>query len=189
MRFKRLTLVVIAMLLLLSGPGLSLDFGWTISDSSTDPFSNTGSPVPGLVTLVLWYYCTNTVEGLASAEFDVCSDIGTIPLAFTPRSPWLNAGGPWDLLIAVGGCPTEPLPVGDFLMLDSTGGGLQLYPCPSAQNGLNVSVNCVELQIYPNDYVGYASNGSPAPTNCDYQPCFWIGVEASSWGSVKSLYR
>ena len=93
------------------------------------------------------------------------------------------------MLIAVGGCPTEPMPVGDFLMIDATGLGLQLYPCPSAQNDLNVSVNCVALQMYPNDYVGYASDGSPAPTNCGGIPCALVSVEASSWGSVKSLYR
>jgi hypothetical protein len=141
------------------------------------------------VNLYWWFYCTNTVEGLAAAEFDMCSDIGSVPLAFTPFDPWLNAGGVASLLIAVGGCPLGPQPVGTFLFLDAVGTGIQTYPCPSAANGLNVSVNCIELQVHDNDYIGYASDGSLAPTNCDYDPCGLVAVESASWGNVKSLYR
>lgn len=188
MRTKLLVLVLAVGLVLASSPARSLEFGWTVSSSLTDPLENTGPPLPGIVTLYLWYYCTNTTEGLAAAEFDMCSDIGSVPLAFVPYNPWLNAGTEARLLIAVGGCPLGPLPVGYFLFFDA-GAGIQTYPCPSVATGLNVSVNCVQLNIYDNDYIGFASNGSPAPTNCDYEPCWRIGVEPSSWGSVKSLYR
>lgn len=39
----------------------------------------------------------------------------------------------------------------------ATGGELCLLP--SAVNGLNVSVNCVELNVFPNDWLGFRSGG------------------------------
>ena len=161
------------------------DFGWTLSDSASDPLSNAGTAVAGLVNVYLWYYCTNTAEGLASAEFDVAGSAA--PLSFTPANGFLNAGGATNMLLAVGGCPGGPVMAGNFLVFDAVGVGFNLCPVASAANGLNVSVNCVALMTYPNDYIGYANDGSTPCTSID-DLCL-TAVETSSWGAVKCLYR
>ena len=188
MRTTCLVLVLAVVLVLVSSPAQGREFGWTLSSSLTDPFENTGLPTPGVVYIYLWYTCTNTTEGLGSAEFDICSDIGTLPLTFTPFTPWVFIRDPGYVLIFAPDCPLGPVPVGWFLFVDP-GSGIQAYMCPSAANGLNISVNCIELDVYPNDTIGYASDGSPAPTNCDYDLCGLIAVQSSNWGNVKSLYR
>jgi hypothetical protein len=164
------------------------EFGWTLSDSSTDPMSNQGTfTAPGLLTLYLHYYCTNNARGLASAEFDVVSSSPVnIIAAFTAiNPPWLNAGGATNLLLAVGGCPLGPSLAGSFLISASAPG--QYCLAPSAV-GNNVSVNCVDLTVYPNDWVGYSDDGTP-PCTSPETLCFIVAVEDASWGTVKSLYR
>ena len=164
-------------------------FGWTLSDSSTDPHSNSGTPLAGLVYVYAWYFCTNTAEGLASAEFDVGGSMA--PMSFTPANGFLNAGGATNLLLAVGGCPMGPVSAGNFLFFDMAGVGFNACLQPSAANGLNVSVNCVELGTYDNDFVGYANDGT---VPCEFyvtgdELCGTVAVENTSWGTVKSLYR
>jgi hypothetical protein len=162
------------------------EFGWSLSDSATDYLANTGTPVAGLVTIYLWYACTNNALGLASAEFDVAGT--TVPLSFTTANGFLNAGGATNLLLAVGGCPAGPVYAGTFLVFDAAGLGFNLCIVESA-TPLNCSVNCVDLQIFPNDYIGYTSDGTVPCTNVDDHLCETIAVESTSWGNVKSLYR
>ena len=161
--------------------------GWALSDSPTSAFSNSGTAVAGLVNIYLWFYCINVVDGLASAEFDV---VGTsVPLSFTPANGFLNAGGASNLLMAVGGCPYGPVVAGTFLYLDPVGSGFNVCFVPSAANGLLVSVSCVHFELFPNDYLGYANDGT-APCESEYELCtFSTSVEDASWGGVKSLYR
>jgi hypothetical protein len=160
-------------------------FGWSLSDSTSDPLSNTGTPVAGLVNLYLYYYCSQIAEGLASAEFDLSASMA--PLSFTAENGFLNAGGATNLLLAVGGCPAGPVRAGYFLIYDAAGTGFNACLVASAANGLNVSVNCVALDTWENDYIGYANDGS---TPCeDGTRCGTTAVEDTSWGAVKSLYR
>jgi len=160
------------------------EFGWTISDSSTDPFSNTGTPSPAPVSIYLWFYCTNNLNGLASAEFDICTT--NTQFGFTPMNNFLNPGTALALLLANPTCPWGPVVAGVWTFFDAA--GLNICPCPSALNGLNVSVSCVELVAYENDYIGYASDGSVPCTNV-LLLCYANPIESTSWGSVKSLYR
>ncbi len=180
-----LSVVSILSVLALATSALAFDFGWTLSGSNTDPMVNTGSPSAGVVSIYLWYYCTNTAEGLASAEFDITGS--SLPLAFTAMNGFLNAGGATNLLLAVGGCPAGPLLAGSFLVND-LGSGFNLCISPSASNGLNVSVNCVALQIYENDFIGYTSDGTTPCQSFTTELCE-TPVSATSWGNIKSLYR
>lgn len=180
-----LSVVAVASVLALATSALAFDFGWTLSGSNTDPMVNTGTPTPGVLSIYLWYYCTNTVQGLASAEFDITGS--SLPLAFTPTNGFLNAGGAANLLLAVGGCPAGPLLAGNFLVSDA-GAGFNLCISPSAGVGNNVSVNCVALDVYENDFIGYASDGSTPCQSFTTDLCE-NAVGSASWGAVKSLYR
>jgi hypothetical protein len=179
--------LTILFVLTFAASAYGLEFAWTLSDSSTDPLSNTGTAVAGLVNVYLWYYCTSNAQGLASAEFDIAGS--AVPLSFTPAGGFLNAGGATNLLLAVGGCPSGPIMAGTFLYYDVTGAGFNACIVPSAANALNVSVNCVELQIYPNDYAGYANDGTAPCQSGDPSLFCLIAVENASWGNIKSLYR
>jgi hypothetical protein len=178
--------LTIVFVLMFSASAYAGEFGWTLSDSPTNVYSNSGTPVAGLVSIYLWYYCTNNVEGFASAEFDIVGT--TVPLSFTPANGFLNAGGATNLLLAVGGCPYGPIMAGNFLVYDALGAGFNLCPAASAANGLNVSVNCVGLLMYWNDYIGYANDGTVPCTNT-IDLCYANPIEGTSWGFVKSLYR
>ena len=179
-----LTIASILMVLSCVTSATAGEFGWTLSASSTDALANTGSPLAGLVNVYLWFYCTNTL-GLASAEFDVTGSAA--PLSFTAANGFLNAGGATNLLLAVGGCPGGPLYAGTFLIFDAAGLGFNLCTVPSAGNGLNVSVECVTLQTYENDFIGFASDGTNPCTSVD-NLCL-VGLDGQSWGEIKSLYR
>jgi hypothetical protein len=182
-----LSIVSVLSVLALATSALALDFGWTLSGSDSDPMVNTGSPSAGVATVYLWYYCTNTAQGLASAEFDITGS--SLPLAFTPNGAngFLNAGGATNLLLAVGGCPAGPLLAGSFLVTDA-GSGFNLCISPAALNGNNVSVNCVALDVFDNDYIGYASDGTTPCQSFTTELCE-TPVSTTSWGNIKSLYR
>jgi hypothetical protein len=136
------------------------------------------------VSVYLWYYCTNG-NGLASAEFDVTGS--AVPISFTAANGFLNAGGPAQLLLAVGGCPSGPTLAGSFLVFDAAGLGFHLCLAASQANGLNVSVECGTLEVYGNDFIGYASDAS-APCASGEDLCI-VAIAARSWGSIKNLYR
>ena len=178
------TILVIPMMLGSAGSVWGGEFGWTLSASASDPLASTGAPVPGLVNVYLWYYCSN-VNGLASAEFDIAGSAA--PLSFTAANGFLNAGGAANLLLAVGGCPSGPVLAGNFLVFDAAGMGFSLCPAASQANGLNVSVECVTLEVYENDFIGYTSDGSPPCTSVE-NLCI-IAMDGKSWASVKGLYR
>ena len=162
------------------------EFGWTLSNSATDPHANQGTFTAGILTLYLHYACTNNIRGLASAEFDIASsNPANLVLAFTPMSGFLNAGGATNLLLAVGGCPPGPLAAGSFLISANAPGQ---YCLTTSTIGNNVSVNCVDLNVFVNDWVGYSNDGTP-PCTSPETLCFIVAVENASWGTVKSLYR
>jgi hypothetical protein len=198
---KRLATIVTALFLMLmlvpSAGATVFQYGWTISNSDVEPFSNSGTPSGGLATLYLWLECV-TKDGVASAEFDLAVDgAGSAILAFTPTNGFLNAGGATNLLLASTGCPGDgdpPIPIvaGSILVIDV---GAEFCIVPSAANNRNVSVDCSQTdpQIHDNTTTGYSSLGPPS---CDERVppgvlCTWspTSVEDSSWGQVKGLYR
>jgi hypothetical protein len=93
-------------------------FGWTISYSASEPDANTSSWGIGATELYLWYVCTDTAEGLSSAEFDLAGSMTV--LSFTPMNGFLNAGDATHLLLSVGGCPPGPVVAGVIQVSDPT---------------------------------------------------------------------
>jgi hypothetical protein len=158
-------------------------YGWTVSSSNADPFANTGTLVPGLVTLYLWYAC-NSADGMSAAEIDPVISAGNSILAFNVENGYLNAGNATHLLLAVGGCPNAPVRAGNWLILKATNVDL----CPG---GANVTVDCSpDPSAWPNDFIGFSEVGVPCEDARPEDLCGVItSVEESSWGSIKSLYR
>ena len=170
------------------------EYGWTISDSQTDAYSNQGPFISGLQSLYLFYAC-NSKEGMSAAEFDLVSkDPANTILAFTTMGGYLNAGSATGLLLAVGGCPNAqpqgaPLAAGLILVLQNVPGAYHL--APSAINGIKGTVDCNPVPaLWPIQWLGYNHEGI-APQEKGWDTCVEdpVAVEDTSWGSVKSLYR
>jgi hypothetical protein len=158
-------------------------YGWSISNSDSNPFANTGALAPGLVTLHLWYAC-NSADGMSAAEIDPTISAGNTIAAFNVANGYLNAGTATHLLLAVGGCPNAPVRAGSWLIIKAT-------PVDMCPGGANVTVDCsADPSAWPNDFIGYSEAGVPCE---DLRPEDLCGVttsvEESSWGSIKSLYR
>ncbi|MEZ5066953.1 MAG: hypothetical protein R3B81_19735 [bacterium] len=182
---KRILTIAFALTLVASS-AFALDYGWSISGSSTDATVNTGDLAAGLPSNVyLWLNCT-TVDGISAMEARV--DVqGLLFLSFTPMNGALNAGAGQELLLAVGGCPTDPFLIGSIGVLNlGTGGSLCLVP--STANGFNVSVDCdpIAPTTHENAVAGFATTGL---TFCDNSGDCVVSVEDTSWGNIKGLYR
>jgi hypothetical protein len=155
-------------------------YGWTVSNSSTDPLSNGGLPNGSTDNLYLWFYCSD--EGMAAAEMTLESTPPGQVLAFNVMNGFLNAGNATNLLLAVGGCPQAPVVAGAILIL-------HFAPLAVCLGGANVTVDCSsDPQAWPHDHRGYADAGLPLCLNDTPELCV-ISVEESSWGSIKGLYR
>jgi hypothetical protein len=165
----------------------SHQYGWTISDSPTDPFSNTGAFLPTLQTLYLWFACSD-VDGMAAAEFRLePMNPANIILAFSPTNGYLNAGGPQDLLLAVGGCPTGPVVAGNILVLNTVPGEYCIVP--SSVNGNMVTVDCSALpEVWPIQQIGFSNTGSAPSCNDELCPVP-TPTQGTTWGRIKGLYR
>jgi hypothetical protein len=157
-------------------------YGWTVSNSNSDPFANTGPLLPGVIELQLWYAC-NSADGMSAAEIDPVISAGNTILAFNPENGYLNAGTAQHLLLAVGGCPDAPINAGHWLILKATNVDL----CPG---GATVTEDCSpDPSAWPNDFIGYSEVGVPCEDLRPEDLCGTVSVEESSWGSIKSLYR
>lgn len=177
--------VPLALLLFTALPSAAQSiYGWTLSDSPSDPRSNTGvAPALGVATLYLWLEVA-CVDGVAAAEFDIAPPAGSSVLAFTQMNGFLNAGGPSTLLLATP-CAFGPVAAGSVLVLDVTPGDYCLVP--SAANGKNVSVDCTNFLEWNNDTIGY--NNSGAQASCSVIIDCGLSLEDRSWGTLKVLYR
>jgi hypothetical protein len=158
-------------------------YGWTVSNSQTDPLSTGGLPNGGTDNLYLWFYCSPD-EGMAAAEMTLESTPPGQVLAFNVMNGFLNAGNATNLLLAVGGCPSGPVVAGAILIL-------HFAPLAVCLGGANVTVDCSsDPAAWPHDHRGYADAGLPLCLNDTEGLCEdEVSVEESSWGSIKSLYR
>lgn len=180
------TLLALALALIFATAALAgNEYGWTISNSNSDPFSNTGAPTGGVATYYLWFQCS-TVEGMAACEFAITST-GISHLATTAVNGYLNAGSTNQLLLAVGGCPPGPVIACNLLVLDAAGG--EMCITDSQQNGLRVTVDCqAQPTAFPLNHIGFSSTGGRP--SCDFTGfCPSIAIEDNSWGSIKGMYR
>jgi hypothetical protein len=167
-------------------------FGWTVSNSTSDPHSNTGpigaGPSMFAGNLYLWLYCQNTVAaGMAAMEADVVELAGGgLPTGFSPMNGFLNAGTATALLLAVGGCPSGPVLAGSFSVgPDAFLPDIEICLVPSALNNRSITVACGGTG-YQNDAVGFKKTG---PASCVQPLCQPVSVESSTWGQIKGLYR
>ena len=165
-------------------------YGWTLSQSSADPFDNVGVLLGLPIYVYLWYYCSPNSQGMAAAEFAVEFSGGTGEIySFELLAPWLNAGTATQLLLATE-CPPGPVLVARWhLQLDTA---IEFCIVPDSY-GINGSVDCSPYpSLHPNNTVGLTASKFLPPT-CDDRVggelCFApVSVEATSWGRVKALY-
>lgn len=179
----------------LASPASAQSFGWTISNSSTSPYSNSGSidegPTPDTGRLYLWYSCTTHIAGLAAAEFDVAEkNGGPVPTSFAPLNGFLNGGSATNLQLVAAQClMTDTVLAGVFtLPADTSIPEIELCIVPSAQNNRDVSVSC-DSAIYENDNIGFAKPGQPCSSIPSSTLCPTYTVDDETWGQVKSMYR
>ncbi|HMB71584.1 MAG TPA: hypothetical protein VKU85_19900 [bacterium] len=164
-------------------------YGWTISNSTTDPLSNSGPIAPGPSAfsgnLYLWFAC-NSGDGAIGAEFAVEERRGAgLPTAFSPAFPILNPPPLPDVLILFP-CSNAPVLAGVFSVgADAFVPDIELCIVQSS-NGLNVTVDCNGV-AWPNTSVGFAKTGGGT---CVEELCQMpVSVDRSSWGRMKGLYR
>jgi opacity protein-like surface antigen len=158
-------------------------YGWTISNSQTDPLSNTGSATNVLTTLYLWFQC-NDRDGMSAAEFDIAVS-GMTHIATIPVNGFLNAGGTSDLLLAVGACPEGPVVAANLLVIDVPG---SLCLAPSVANGNRGTVDCSDTrpELWNLDWVGYSNSGG---LPCQGGALCDSPLEDRAWGTVKGRYK
>jgi hypothetical protein len=166
-------------------------YGWTISNSSTNPFSNSGPIGPGpsmfAGNLYLWLAC-NVGDGASAVEFAVEERRGAgLPTGFThfgfPGPPSVLP----DIVFAFP-CATAPVLAGVFTVgADAFVPDIELCLVPSLANNRNVTVDCVQGLGWPNTTVGFAKTGGATCVDLLCGPP--VSTEQSTWGGVKSLYR
>jgi hypothetical protein len=191
---KRIATVV-ALLTLIAAPAAmaQTSFGWTISNSTVDPLSNSGPIAPGAGmfsgNLYLWYFC-NVAGNIAAAEFDIAESAGGgAPTGFNGMNGFLNAGNATALLLAVGGCPSGPVLAGAFTVgPDQFIADIELCMVNSAANNRNITVTCPPQQGIPNFTIGFRKSTAPSCISLTPATCT-TGVDANSWGQIKGLYR
>lgn len=158
-------------------------YGWTISNSQTDPFQNTGTATSALTTLYLWFQCS-TDDGMSAAEFAIEAS-GPAHIGTLPMNGFLNAGGTSNLLLAVGGCPEGPVVAANLLVIDLPG---TLCFATSPGTGNRGTVDCRDPvpELWSLDWIGYDSRGSAACRGgslCDSP------LDEQAWGQVKGRYK
>lgn len=194
-------MTVLALAVLVAAPAAFAQeqFGWTISNSTADPLSNTGAIAPDPANpfgglLFLWLMCDNFPDGsggggMSAAEFDIVELTGTsgaTPSAFGTQNGFLNAGGVTDLLLAVGACPMGAVLAGQFsLGPDNFVPDVELCIVNSAANNRNLTVDCLTGLGVTNATIGFRKTAAPS---CIDQLCP-VPVHSRSWGEIKGLYR
>lgn len=189
---KRFLTILMTAVLLAVPAAQAQSFHWTISNSTTDPFSNSGPIAPGpsmfAGNLYLWLSCQIVHGfGMAWAEMDVAElRGGGAPTGFTPMNGFLNAGTPTALLLTVGSCPQGPVLAGVFAVgPDGSVPDIELCLVPSARNNWSITVDCDGVGYF-NGSQGFAKTGGGT---CLDETCRPLPVEGRSWGRVKSLFR
>jgi hypothetical protein len=182
---KVLPLAAVALVLLLTPVSLRAgQYGWSISASSTDPAVNQGTFQSGVLSLYLWYACSDD-GGMAAAEFRLDSlDPANALISFETMNGFLNAGTFPDVLLAVGGCPVAPRVAGRLDVSSMVPGDYCVVPSGFSARRLVVDCNILG---FPLQAKGYSSRGT---TPLCYEPlCPIVSVEQMSWGRIKGIYR
>jgi len=173
--------------------GGSGQYTWKISFSDTNPNAQTGPDLSGgLASLYLWYTGCDAF-GASGFESRVAADGTWTVVSFNPQSGILNAVAAPELQLGLGGCRMTEQLIGSIGVFGTAAGSLRLLR--STANGLAVTVDCSTPVPAPWSWTdnvrfvgaystGYGGTPQDWGNGCDTDP-----VEASSWGSVKALYR
>jgi len=139
-----------------------ISFDFTISASATDPFLTQAPPSNGARPLWLWMTCAN--DGISA--FEAAVEGSLFPSQFTPENGVLNAGSPWNLLLAVPGCPTgEDIAFRmGFWMVPDTGGWICLTKSPVTDRVTGVDCDATPGIVLLPRVVGFSSED-------DIRPC------------------
>ena len=174
------------------------NYGWTLSDSSTDPFSVEGAASADTLTLYLWLYCAKPgTGGVATAKFGFYTSGALQYAQFTPEPGVVNsATGSTVFDLALPGCPTGAFLVGE-LRLSVVEDVYFVCLEPHEPVGDFVTVGCTLTDPEGNAFLGYNAGG---PKGCSNDPDFFFGgifgepcepttsVSSSTWGTVKASY-
>lgn len=183
---------------LLAAPALAepAEFAWTISNSTTDPLSNSGPVPPGRTfegNLYLWLYCS-TQAGVVEAEFDVVSTDGDPIVEFNAMNGFQAS---WQgffpdrmpVRISSSDCPRAPVLAGAFVVGENFGvGDIELCIEPSLEHGRNATIECRTGVVHPNVSRGFSKFGA---SSCWTQLACQAPLETAggTWGRVKAAYR
>jgi uncharacterized repeat protein (TIGR01451 family) len=134
-------------------------YGWTISESNTDPYVNSGSGFIGSRTVYLWYVC-NSSEGLSGAEFNLAAS-GFSFAGFTPTPAFTNGGTGASLRLTSNvSCATGPMLAGSIQLSSLVFLSGQICIVPNSGSGENVSYDCAFGRHWPNQTIGYSAGSA-----------------------------
>jgi hypothetical protein len=175
---RALTVLYAASLALSSTPApgtAAEDYRWSISRSSTDPSDNTGPlQTGGQAQLYLWLECS-LAGGVSAMEAEITGTLAEFFVEYTPIHRSFNFGSSTTLQLGIWDCPTAPTLIGALNFLVFSQGDVCL--APSAERGLNVSVDCSpKATQWPHAVAGYSGIGTP----CDVGRCEQDSVATES---------
>jgi len=174
-----------------AGGGGTGRYTWQISYSNVDPNVQTGADFGGFGSIYLWFTGCG-VFGAGGAEFELVPDGTWSVLAFNPEAGILNAVSPPILALGLGGCRINQTLIGTILV-GGTSGSMRLLK--STGNDIAVTVDCQTPVPVAWDWpefvrqqgaysAGYVGTSQDWGNGCDVN-----AVEATTWGSMKALYR
>jgi hypothetical protein len=179
-----------------SGTGV---YEWRISFSDTDAGVQTAADFPGgtVQSIYLWFQGCNTgvpPGGMSAADFGIAVLGGWQFLSFNVNGPggWLNAGSGQNLLLAVGGCPLASQVAGTISIFVTAPGAARLG---RSVNDIAVTVDCASplpsAWSWPDQvlFMGAKSNGFGGNVQAWGNGCTVDPVDATTWGTMKALYR
>ncbi len=161
--------------------------GWTLSDSSTDPFSNFGPATADTITVYIWLWCARPeTGGAASASFELSGPL----ILSTQMSPGVVDAAPHPALfdLTFTGCPSGTFLVGE---VSCHGGGAPFFSL--CADPLGTMVGCEQSSPEELAWIGYSAGDE---FSCISGHIFFIGSEckpptaisSESWGAVKEKY-
>jgi len=164
-------------------------YGWSISASDTDPFENVATPQTGLFSLYIWVTCIQSeVLNVGGFGFEGSLADAIVGVVALPGFGVVQTSDPLEIGIAADCTTDAPAPTAEVFVFDGTGKGGTLClvgtSMPASQ-----SCNCDAPfpMCFENAVTGFSSDGSdPCVVGSCTPP---ISVDASTWGSLKALYR
>jgi hypothetical protein len=172
-------------LLMLEIPGASVAapqqvlYCWSLSESSTFPWTSTGSPFLGEQEIYLWFVNILS-DGWVETEFDLVGSLEVV--SFTPVVGVTSSGTVPNVHLTAS-CLGGIILVGSLIVRDVAGTGGSV--CFS---GANTTRDCGALGgvMHPHAYIGYSTDGTipcHPPESCAID----VAVP-ETWGRVKAQF-